>query len=166
MAKGGGWSQTVTSGIAKEFLPELKYLLGEGIDNYKSYKERGMTPEQESALALKKSGALDQLHGRGIYDTRGLAQRDMQNVLGSKTGQASLGGYLGSARSDKAIQSALADHSAKWSDVRRRDVSTAGDNLLGLADRKEGEDNKQLSRVFGYMKNAPQDRITTGGGGK
>ena len=166
MAKGGGGNQTVTSGIAKEFLPELKYLLGEGISNYKDFKEKGMTPEQQEALAFKRSGALDQLHGRGIYDTRGLAQKDMRNVLGSAAGQASMGGALGGARSDAAMASALADHSAKWGDVRRRDVSTASDNLLGVADRKDGALDRELSKVFGYMGNAPQSRISTGGGGK
>ena len=109
--------------------------------------------------------------------------------MGSAAGQAALGGSLGSARAEKAMQGALADRSMQFQQQRQKDVmsglgmkedykSGIARGIKGLGDvgsTRQQYNQQRLdapdtaaSRYFGYLGAAPQKQTqtTTGGGGK
>ena len=182
MGSGGGdVSQVATSGIADEFLPYIKPVLADAAARYEQRVELGpesmiaeMTQSQKDALAASEAYAKDMMAGTGIFDTTAAREADLKGVLGSNLGQAATGGMLGSARSQAAINQALADRSFEFQKDRQETAQLGADLLGQVGDVRQ--QYKQLlldapdlsaERVFGLFKNAPQQTTTTQtGGGK
>lgn len=182
MSSGGGGNTTVAStGIDEEFKPYLKEVLGDVTSRYKSEIEGGpdtvvaaLDPAQKRALEMQKKMAEQAMSGTGLYDTKGAQERDLKNLLGSQMGQAYTGGALGSARSQKATQGALADRALQYQQRRQQEavggidaLGEAGSTLQQYAQSKLDAPYTSASRYFGYLGNAPQQTTqTTAGGGK
>lgn len=177
--KGGSRTQTTTSGIDPEFKPYLKEVLSDVTSKYKADVAGGpdaivakMTPEQQQALQEQTSQAQAMLSGTGIYDTRAEEERALRNLQGQAQGMASNVGSLGSARSQAAMQGALAGRAGDYLEQRRQ-TSQAGSELLGqVGTSKQAYEQARMdaphtaaSRYFGYLQNAPQQQVTQGGGG-
>ena len=180
MAKGGSGTSTVTSGIASEFLPMIRDVLGNVTDKYKADIEAGpdnviagLTDEQKSGLNLQKGFASDMATGSGAWDLSNNLRRDMQNVAGTGAGAASMGGALGSARTQAATQKAIGDISAAYQDKTQQNI-LGGGKLLGdvgstlrqYQQQRLDAPDLMASRYFGYLTGAPQQKVQTKTGGK
>jgi phosphoglycerate dehydrogenase-like enzyme len=210
---GGGRSapqqSVTTSGIDEEFKPYLEEVLADVTQRYKDTRGdpdsivAGMTQAQKDALAAQESLSRETmagdpakkemysraLAGTGEYDYTAARNRDLQNVMGSASGQAAMSGALGSARAEKAMQGALADRSMQFQQQRQADVMSglgmkdqyiagkaAGIKGLGdvgsarqqYAQQRLDAPDTAAARYFGYLGSAPQKQTqtTTGGGGK
>ena len=192
---GGGQTTTTTSGIDEEFKPYLERVLSDVTDRYDKEVKEGpdavvakMTPEQIKALEKQKALAGTQekeaqamIDGTGAYDLSAARDRDLQNIMGTGAGKASVSGGLGSARFEKAMGGALADRSLDYSlmrqDTRQKGISGLGDaaSTLGkVGTTKQKYDQERLDaphtsaqRYFGYLSGAPQkSEQTSSGGGK
>ena len=193
---GGGQTQTTYSGIDPEFKPYLEEVLSDVTDRYKSEVAEGpdaivaaLTQEQKDALEKQKALSASQeaeakamIEGTGAYDTSAARQRDLQNLMGSGAGKASVSGGLGSARFEKAMGGALADRSLQFQEMeqkrRQQGIAGLGDaaSTLGkVGTAKQKYDQERLDaphtsaqRYFGYLSGAPQTSKTetSGGGGK
>ncbi len=179
MAKGGG-TTTATSGIAEEFLPMIKDVLGNVTDKYTADVGKpenliaGLTDEQKLGLTSQGNMASDMMTGQGAWDLSSNLQRDLGNTLGTGMGAASMGGALGSARSQAATNKALGDVSAGYMQQRQKDI-LGGGKLMGDVGQAYQQQKQKLldaphlgaSRYFGYLTGAPQQKVqTTTGGGK
>lgn len=196
--KGGGGGQTTTtySGIDPEFKPYLEEVLSDVTDRYKSEVAEGpdaivaaLTQEQKDALEKQKALSASQeaeakamIEGTGAYDTSAARQRDLQNLMGSGAGQASVSGGLGSARFEKAMGGALADRSLQFQEMEQKrrqqgisGMETAASTLGKVGTAKQRYEQERLDaphtsaeRYFGYLAGAPQTSKTeqSGGGGK
>ena len=175
---GGGQSQTTSGGIDPEFKPYLREVLQDVTGRYKqevigagdeTTADRTVaaeTAEQREALGTAQELGRDLSRG---YDPAAI-QRDLANARGQQL--AGSQGSLGSARADRARESALADRSLQLqqaSDQRRGQGIQA---LSGVAaDRQQRAQARldaphtQASRYFGYLGNAPQQQTTTSSGG-
>lgn len=180
---GGPQTQTTSSGIDPEFKPYLKRVLGDVTDKYEADIAAGpdaivaaMTDEQKAALASQVSDAKDMQAGRGLYDTRAAESRALQELQGQSMNQAYGSNSLGSARSQMAMQGALAGRAGEYQKDRQQ-TSQMGTSMLGEAGAAKQSYNQSrmdaphtaASRYFGYLQNAPQQSTTTsqgGGGGK
>ena len=172
----GGGGSTTTSGIAPEFIPYIRDVLSDAETRYQSTVKdpsklvTGLDPSQEEALKAQESQGRQMMAGTGIYDLSGLAKQDLQNTLGGLQGQASMGGALGSARSQAATNKALLDKSGDWLS-RRQELANAGAKMLGEAGTTRRDYAQQrldaphtaASRFFGYLGSAPQQQTTSGG---
>ena len=180
MAKGGGGSGTQTVGIDPEFKPYLVDALSDVTTKYKQDRAAGptsvvakMQPDQLAALEATRDQSRDMLLGRGLYDDRAMVSRDLQNLAGTKVGEAVKRGSLGSARSQRAMQGALADKADQWN-INRRQVVDTGIGKLGKVGSTMQQYEQSLldaphtmaSRTFGYLGNAPQQTQTSKSGGK
>ena len=178
---GGGQTTTTTSGIDEEFKPYLERVLSDVTKRYEDEVEKGpdaivakMTPEQKEALAKQKAEAQDMIEGTGAYDTSAARQRDLQNLMGTGAGAASVSGGLGSARFEKAMGGALADRSLQMQEMeqRRRLEGISGLGKVGTAKQKYEQErldapHTSAQRYFGYLSGAPQQQTqTSSGGGK
>lgn len=185
--KGGGGrpqTQTTSSGIDPEFKPYLKRVLGDVTDKYEADVAAGpdsivaaMTDEQQAALASQVKDAKDMQAGRGLYNTRAAESRALQELQGQSMNQAYGSDSLGSARSQMAMQGALAGRAGEYQKDRQQ-TSQMGTSMLGEAGAAKQAYNQSrmdaphtaASRYFGYLQNAPQQSTTTsqggGGGGK
>ena len=179
MSSGGG--QTIaTSGIAEEFLPLVKGVLSDVTTEYNTNKNNpdniiaGLTDEQKLGLTSQENMASDMMAGTGAWDLSGNLERDLRNTLGTGMGAASMGGALGSARSQAAGHKALGDVSASYQQQRQKDIQ-AGGKLMGDVGQAYQQQNQKVldaphlgaSRYFGYLTGAPQQKVqTTTGGGK
>tara|TARA_A100001011_G_C14148661_1_gene773025 strand:+ start:433 stop:981 length:549 start_codon:yes stop_codon:yes gene_type:complete len=176
---GGGSTVTQTSGIDEEFKPYLVDVLSDVTGRYKQERAAGpdaivaaMDPKQKEALAYQENLARQAIQGTGIYDDTAAMKQSLQNVMGTQLGRASAGGNLGSARSQAAMQGALANEADKFN-VRRRKVAMGGVDALGSAGSTMQAYNQQrldaphtsAERYFGYLGSAPQQTTKTGGGG-
>mgnify|MGYP003114520054 FL=1 len=178
---GGGSTVTQTSGIDPEFKPYLERVLRDVTGRYEQDVAQGptavvadLTQAQKDALQLQKNLAGQAISGTGMYDVAAAQKADLMNVLGSGMGQASSANTLGSARSQAAINKAVADQSLANLKDRQR-TTLAGVDLLGKAGTTEQQFAQQLldaphtsaSRYFGYLGNAPQQTTKqSSGGGK
>lgn len=176
MGSGGG-DRTISTGIDPEFKPYLERVLSNVTDKYEEdIANPGSTIAdmdrlQKEALERGESSARDAVLGRGIYDMRAANERDMQNMIGSASGSAAFGGGLGSARNDRAMAAAIADQSGRnlkdRQDMTARGLSAlgeAGNQYRAFEQEKKDEADKIASRYFGYLGNAPQQRVESGGG--
>jgi len=183
--KGGGGApqtQTTTSGIDPEFKPYLERALSDVTDRYESDVAKGpdaivaaMTPEQKESLKAQEGVARNKMAGTGAYDMRAANERDMRNMMGSGNAAISRGGSLGSARSERAMSSALADKSSE--NLRQRqqtmeagvgDLGKVGSTLQQYQQERLDAPHTSAQRYFGYLSGAPQQSKTesSGGGGK
>jgi len=194
--KGGGGGTTVTkSGIDDEFKPYLERVLRDVTGRYEKEVKEGpdaivaaMTPEQKEALEKQKalSGTQEaeaqaMIEGTGAYDTEAARQRDLQNLMGTAAGQASVGGGLGGARFEKAMGGALADRSLQLQEMRQRQrqqgitgMGEAASTLGKVGTAKQKYEQERLDaphtsaqRYFGYLSGAPtKTESTQPSGGK
>lgn len=177
--KGGSRTQTTTSGIDPEFKPYLKEVLSDVTSKYKADVAGGpdaivakMTPEQQQALQEQASQAQAMMTGTGAYDTRAAEERSLRGLQGQAQRMASGAGALGSARSQAAMQGALAQRAGEYQKERQQ-AAQAGSELLGqVGTSKQAYEQARMdaphtaaSRYFGYLQNAPQQQVTQGGGG-
>lgn len=181
MGKGGGGGNTVTqtTGIDPEFKPYLVDVLSDVTNRYKRDTAAGpdaivaaLDPAQKEALNYQQNLARQAITGQGLYDTTGAQRRDLQNLMGTSLGQASAGGSLGSARSQAAMNQALADRSLQH--LQRRQQETAagieslgqtGSTMQQYAQQRLDAPHTSAERYFGYLGSAPQTTEKTGGGG-
>ena len=185
MGSGGGGvaTQVANAGIAEQFAPYVEGVLADVKAKYDADRAEGpesviagFTDEQKEALSAGKSLAQDAIAGTGIYDMAAAREADLKGILGSGMGGARFGGNLGSARSQAAINSALADRSYEFQ-KDRQDTAESGVSLLGDVGSAQQQYKQQLldaddlmaSRFFGYLgPNAVPTTTTTTqtGGGK
>lgn len=178
---GGGGGQTVTkSGIDEEFKPYLERALSDVTDRYEREVAQGpdaivaaLDPRQTQALGEQERLARDAISGTGIYDVKGETQRQLQNLAGQQ--MAANPTALGSARSMRAQQAALADKGYEFAKDRMK-IAEGGVGALGevgsayqeYAQRRLDAPHTSAERYFGYLSGAPQTTTQTqsGGGGK
>lgn len=178
---GGGGTTTTTSGIDPEFKPYLERVLSDVTTKYQEDVAGGpdaivaaMTDEQRNALAAQKKTAEDAMAGTGAYNTDAARQRDLQNLMGTASGQSASAGGLGSARSDRAMMGAVADRSLALQKDRQDTIERGISGLGEVGSAKQAYNQQRLdaphtsaSRYFGYLGNAPQQKTATqSGGGK
>ena len=111
--------------------------------------------------------------GSGAWDLSGNLMRDMQNVAGTSAGAASMGGALGSARSDAAAAKAVGDISAAYQDKNQENIlggakllGDVGSTLRQYQQQRLDAPDLMASRYFGYLTGAPQQKVQTKTGGK
>jgi len=175
---GGGTTQTSTSGIDKEFKPQLKEGLDISLNRLRSQVRgeqpivAGLTGEQQASLGAQTKLAEDAISGRGMYDLRKGQEADLKNLMGTSLGAASGAGSLGSARSQKAMMSALGDLSNKQQlqriDLAEKGVKSLGD--VGSTRQEQGQReldamSTALNQFFGRLQGAPKTTETTSSGG-
>jgi len=180
MGSGGGSTATTVSGIDAEFKPDLKYGLGiskELLEKQILDPSKVIAPlneQQKAALEASQTLASDKIKGTGMYDTAAAEQASLQGLLGNRMGSASAAGNLGSARSQKAMASALAGRAGEYQ-KQRQAFSDAGVQQLGdvgssLQQQTQAELSAQdtaLDRFFGRITGAaPRSTTTTQSGGK
>jgi len=176
---GGGGGTTTTSGVDAEFKPYIVDMLGDltgDINQKLAGKEEivaGFDPRQEESLQYQTAAMRDKIAGRGAYDMGESNLRALQNMQGTNVGKASAGGTLGSARSNLAMQKALAGEASKQSRTRMGDIESGIDSLgkAGTAYQKQAQ-NKLDARGnlikggLGAVTGAGGKETTTSGGGK
>jgi len=178
---GGGSTTKTTSGIDKEFKPYLKTVLKDVTKHYQKSRDKGpdsvvaaMTPEQKKALARQKQTAESMWRGTGAFNTKKAEQRSLQDLAGQSALQSYTGGALGSARSQAAMQGALAGRAGEYQQQRQDLMQEGFKNLGEVGAAKQEYKQARLdaphtlaSRYFGYLSGAPQSSTqTTSGGGK
>ena len=183
MSSGGGGGSTTTqsSGIDPEFKPYLKRVLSDVTNRYEAERAGGpdsivaaLDPRQTAALDAQTALGQQMISGRGIYDTEEQATRMLKN-LGASGRAAQYGsgkGGYGSARRERAIQSAMADKAMEFAKDRQA-TALAGVDTLGKAGTTLQQYEQQrldaphtsAQRYFGYLGSAPQQTTSTSSGG-
>ena len=176
--KGGG-GQTQTSGIDPEFKPDIQKGLGIARQRLEEQQAdpstivAGLDPRQQAALGAQTAMAQDMMTGRGLYNTRAAEERSLQDLAGQSLMGASAGGSLGSARSQAAMQGALAKRAGDYQQQRQQ-MAGMGVEQLGQAGttfqkqrQKELEaKDTSLDRFFNRLTGVAGKTTTTSGGGK
>lgn len=179
---GGGGTNITYTGIDPEFKPYLERALSDVTARYEGDVAAGpdaivagLDPKQEESLRLQEQLGRQAATGTGIYNNRAAQQADLQNLMGSSLGQASGAQALGSARSQRAMQGALADRSLDFARERQKQAQ-AGTQMIGdvgstrqkVAQQRLDAPHTSAQRYFGYLSGAPQQQRqeTSGGGGK
>ena len=177
---GGGGSSTTVSGIDKEFKPDLQYGLGVSEDLLEDQLKNpgnvvaAFNQQQTDALNASQAAAIDKMQGTGLYDTRAAEQASLMGLVGSNLAASNAAGNLGSARSQKAMASALAGRAGEYQ-KQRQDFSDSGiqqlaDTGSSLQNQTQAELSAQdtaLDRFFGRITGAaPKSTTTTQTGGK
>lgn len=174
MGGGGGSSQTTTSGIDPRFAPYLEEVLSDVTGQYRTRRAEDFEGTVAADTA-EQTEALRTAQGLGRDLSQGLSQAQVQRDLSNLQGQQLAQGQrnLGSARADRARQSALADRSLQLqqaSDVRRGQgaqvLQAVGQDRQAKAQARLDAPHTQAQRYFGYLGSAPQQQTTSGGGGK
>jgi hypothetical protein len=179
--KGGGGGQTTVtkSGIDDEFKPYLEKVLKDVTGRYETEVAGGpdsivaaMTPEQEASLKAQEEVANNKMAGTGAYDMRAANMRDLKNLQGRGNAKAATGGYGGSARSQMAMNSVLANRSSEQQRERQstREAGVGDLGKVGTVRQKYAQErldapHTSAQRYFGYLSGAPQQSEKTGGGG-
>lgn len=177
---GGGGSSTSSTG----YTPEMQRLVEDQLSraNIRTKARQAdptlavssMTPQQEQALAQQELFGKQAIAGTGMYDTRASAERDLKNLMGSSLGASSGAGALGSARSERAMQSALADKASGFAQERQRVAELGVKNLGDAGTTRQQQAQAYLDApdeatkdFFSYIGSAPRETKTTqSGGGK
>ena len=136
---GGGGSSTTVSGIDAEFKPDLQYGLGVSKDLLADQLANpgnvvaALNQQQTDALNASQSAAIDKMQGTGLYDTRAAEQASLMGLVGSNMGAAQAAGNLGSARSQAAMQGALADRAGQYQSEIENQIKNINKNceILG-----------------------------------
>jgi hypothetical protein len=176
---GGSSGQTQTSGIDPEFKPDIQKGLGIARQRLEEQQAdpstivAGLDPRQEQALGAQTAMAKDKIIGRGLYNTRAAEERALQDLAGENLMGASAGGSLGSARSQAAIQGALAKRAGGYQQ-QRQELADIGVEQLGQAGttfqkqkQKELEaKDSSLDRFFNRLTGVAGKTTTTSSGGK
>ena len=176
---GGGRSQTQVSGIPEEFKPQIR----EGLDiNLARLRETqanpgqlvaGLSEPQQRALAYQSQLGEQAVRGTGLYDTRAAEERSLKNLMGTALGAASTGGSLGSARSQAAMQGALADRAGQYQSDRQAMagmgtdmIGQAGTTLQQQAQKEREAKDTSLANFFANLAGAGTETKSTTSGGK
>ena len=157
---GGGNTTTTTSGVPDWLKPDVQKAFGEAT---KAYDQGALSnvakldPRHEQLL-------LDSAFGGGVDAA---TDRTLTNLAGQQLAGKANTGTLGSARSDRASQAALADVAAKnYSDnLKVRDA--AAQQLLGQQQKEADASHQGLQRLFGYYGSGAagsQSEASQGGG--
>ena len=180
MGGSSGGSSTTVSGIDAEFKPDLQYALGQS----KTLLEQqlldpsnvvaGLTQQQVDALNASQAAAIDKMTGSGIYDTRAAELASLQGLAGTNVAQANAAGAVGSARSQKAMASALAGRAGEYQKQRQQmmdsgvqQLADVGSSLQQQTQAELGAVDTALDRFFGRVTGAaPKSTTTTQTGGK
>jgi hypothetical protein len=176
---GGGGGTTVTSGIPEKWQPQVTKFLDQlqGITDKKlSGQEEivaGFDPDSEEALGYQSAAMRDKIAGRGAYDMGESNLKALQNMQGTNVGKASAGGALGSARSNLAMQKALAGEASKQSRARIGDIESGikglGDAGVTRQKQKQNVLDAQGNLIKGNISTltgaAGTEKTTSGGGG-
>jgi len=176
---GGGGSQTQTSGIDPEFKPYIEKGLGistgllEGQIADPNTIIAGLTTQQQKALAAQEGAAEDMMSGRGIFNTRAAEEMALKNIAGQGLAGASASGSLGSARSQAALQSALAGRAGEYQQARQqaalegiKQLGQAGTTRQKQSQRELQARDEALDRFFNRLTGvAPRQTTTTSSGG-
>jgi hypothetical protein len=176
---GGGGGTTVTSGIPEKWQPQVTKFLDQlqGITDRKlSGQEEivaGFDPDSEEALGYQSAAMRDKIAGRGAWDMGESNLRALQNMQGTNVGKASAGGTLGSARSNLAMQKALAGEASNQAKYRTADIESGIDSLgkAGTAYQKQAQNKLDakgnlIKGGLGAVTGAGGKETTTSGGGK
>jgi len=181
MKGGGGGGSTTYTGIDPEFKPYLERALSDVTARYEADVATGpdavvakMTPEQIAALENQKALATDKMKGTGIYDTSAANEKALKNIMGTGMGQASSAGSLGSARSQLAMNKALASEAssqqrerAQTAETGVEDLGKVGTTLQKYQQERLDAPHTSAKRYFGYLSGAPQQsKVEKSGGGK
>ena len=177
---GGGNTTTTTSGVPEFAKPYLQEVLGDVTKNYREEAAgghqnvvAGLSPEQKQAMAAQTAAASNAIAGTGAYDNQAAVQHQLANLAGMDlAGQANTG-TLGSARANRARQSALADQALNMQNQRKQDISAGVQALSNVGDKRQQQRQLELDaphtsaqRYFGYLGSTGQESKASQGGGK
>jgi len=180
MGGGGGQTQTQTSGIPAWAEGSLKKVFADAEKQYFENIEAGpdatiaaLTPEQKQAMADQTALSKDAIAGTGQFDLTRATQEGVKDAMGSSMGMAAGAGTLGSARSQAAMNSAIAD---RYDQMRRENLANQQMGLQGLqqvgqqgrdyAQQRLDADDIERGKFFGYAHGTGQQSTTTTSGGK
>jgi hypothetical protein len=181
MKGGGGGGSTTYTGIDPEFKPYLEKVLSDVTGRYEADVKGGpdaivakMTPEQLRALEQQKRIGEQKLAGTGAFDTSAANEAALKKVMGTGMGAAASGGALGSARSQMALNKALAETSGEQQRERLKtmqegvsDIGKVGTTLQKYQQERLDAPHTSAERYFGYLSGAPQQsKVEQSGGGK
>jgi len=177
--KGGGGGTTTSSGVDAEFKPYITSLLGNltgNVDKKLAGEEdivAGFDPRQKESLDYQTASSRDRIAGRGAYDMRESNLKALQNMQGTNVGKASAGGALGSARSNLAMQKALAGEASNQAKYRTAQIEGGIDSLgkAGTAYQKQNQnmldaEGNLIKGALGSVTGAAGTTKTSSGGGK
>lgn len=174
MSGGGGGSKSQTT--TTEIDPDIKRAVLPGIkrasDLYGSGDFENVADQEGTKGALSAA----QARAQGIAD-EGLGQGKLLNELRSTEGKLLSGqqGALGSARADRARESALVDRDLQLTQADQAARRQATSDVVGSEKSKQELDQfsqdaaiRGTERYFGALAGAPQGTSSTssGGGGK
>ena len=159
---GGGRSNTVTqtSGVPEWLKPDVQKAFGAATRAYESgdlSRRAGHSPAQRQFL--------EQTAGEGLA---GANQRQLSNFYGNQLAGQAGRGTLGSARADRARESALADASAKLAADDLQAKNQAFQQIQQDEQATADLPHQGLQRLFGYYGSgaAGTQQTQSGGGGK
>jgi len=177
--KGGGGGSTVTSSVPDEWKPQVTSLLNSltgNVDKKLAGEEdiiAGFDPRQKESLDYQTASSRDRIAGRGAYDMGESNLRALQNMQGTNVGKASAGGALGSARSNLAMQKALAGEASNQAKYRTAQIEGGIDSLgkAGTAYQKQNQnmldaEGNLIKGALGSVTGAAGTTKTSSGGGK
>jgi len=179
MGSGGGKSQTQVSGIPDWARPQLEEGLNINLERLRSTQKdpnqliAGLSEPQQRALAYNSQLGEQAVRGTGLYDTQAAEERALKNLWGKGVHTAYTGGSLGSARSQAAMQGALADRAGQYQSDRQA-MANMGADMIGQAgttlqqqEQKEREaKDTSLANFFQNLAGAGTETKTTTSGGK
>ena len=173
---GGGSSGAVTeTGVPDWARPYIEGSLAEAERLYESGELAKVAGQPTQGLEAQEELAKAAMTGTGLYDIDEAARRQMQNLAGSAVGQAGLGGTLGTARSERAMQSALADQALQFQQAKQQSAAAGAAALRDVDAARQQQRQAELDvpyaglqRVFGFYGSPAvgQTQTQTQGGGK
>ena len=177
---GGGSSvsrQEIDPDIKRRVLPVLDQAGAEYQAQISGEKDivEGLTQDQIRGLEAQKGLGQQALSGTGLYNTEAELQRRLAQTGGAADLAASGAGALGSARSQAARESALANVALDDLERRRAYAQEGAQQIRGVGDTYQQQQQAErdaphtaASRYFGYLQGAPQGSSATSsqGGGK
>ena len=183
---GGSKTSTTTSGISKEFIPYYEKALGIATNRLEGQFDEqgnlrdpsaegivaGLANQQKRGLSGQEALAEQAMSGTGVYNDQAAVQRMLQNASGAQDFQ--MQGALGSARADRAKQSALADMAYDFQTARQQKAEGGAQSLQDVGGAYQEQKQKILDAPYTELQrysnvafgNAPQTSTTqqTGGG--
>ena len=184
---GGSKTSTTTSGMAEEFKPHFEKALGIATNRLSGQFDEqgnlrdpnaegivaGLANQQKQGLGAQENLAKQALSGTGVYNDQAAVQRMLQNTSGAQDAQ--MQGALGSARADRAKQSALADMAYQFQEGRQQKAEGGAQSLQDVGSTYQEQRQRKLDAPYTELQrysnvafgNAPQTSTTTQtGGGK
>ena len=177
---GGGNTTTQVSGVPDWLRPDVQHAFGAARREFdRGALSRAAADESlygdQGALSTQEALGRQAIAGEGIYDTEAGTQRQLQNLQGANLAGRANTGTLGSARADRAQQSALADAGLQFQQARQQQAGQGAAALRDaagarqdLAQRQVDLPHQGLQRLFGYYGSgaAGSETSQSGGGGK